>query len=75
MKMGPSGRGYGYHGQTCGVQTWVVGCALASLLGKEYEQYYIQKCLDIMKKNIYFPSCAPKITLHFAQIPLQKWGV
>jgi hypothetical protein len=31
--------GYGCHGQTCGVQTWDVGCALASLLGVEYEQY------------------------------------
>jgi hypothetical protein len=26
---------------------WVVGCAFASLLGIEYEQYYIQKRLDI----------------------------
>ncbi len=40
--------GYGCHGQIRGVQTWVVGCALASLLGIEYEQYYIQKSLDIM---------------------------
>jgi hypothetical protein len=40
--------GYGYHdGQTCGLWTWVVGCALASLSGVEYEQYSIQKRLDI----------------------------
>jgi hypothetical protein len=39
--------GYGYHGETCWVQTWVVGCAIASLLGMEYEQYYIHKCLNI----------------------------
>jgi hypothetical protein len=25
--------GYKYHGQTCGVQTWVMGCAFPSLLG------------------------------------------
>jgi hypothetical protein len=43
--------GYGCHGQTHGVRTWVVGCPLASLLGVEYEQYYIQKRLDIMLKN------------------------
>jgi hypothetical protein len=40
--------GYRNHGQTLGVWTWVVGCAFASLLGIEYEQYYIQKRLDIM---------------------------
>jgi hypothetical protein len=40
--------GNGYHGQTRGVRTKVVGCAFASLLGMEYEQYSIQKCLDIM---------------------------
>ncbi len=40
--------GYGYHGQTRGVRTWVVGCALASLLAVEYKQYSIQKCLAIM---------------------------
>jgi hypothetical protein len=40
--------GYGYYGQTHGVGSWVVGCAFASLLGMEYEQYYIQKCLDQM---------------------------
>jgi hypothetical protein len=40
--------GYGPHGQTCGVWTWVVGCALASLLGKELGQYSIQKHLDMM---------------------------
>ncbi len=39
--------GYGYHGLTRGVRTWVVGCALASDLGVEYESYSIQKCLDI----------------------------
>jgi hypothetical protein len=39
--------GYGCHGQTCGVPTCVVGCAFASLLGMEYEQYLIQKCPDI----------------------------
>jgi hypothetical protein len=39
--------GYGCHGQTRGVWTWVVSCALGSLLGVEYEQYYIKKCLDI----------------------------
>jgi hypothetical protein len=39
--------GYGHHCQTCVVQTWVVGCDLASLLGMEYEQYSIQKILDI----------------------------
>ena len=26
----------------------VMGCTLASLLGVDYEPYYIQKCLDIM---------------------------
>jgi hypothetical protein len=41
------GGGYGYHGQTCGVQALVVGCSLANLLGMDYEQYYIQKYLDI----------------------------
>jgi hypothetical protein len=39
--------GYGYHGQTRGVRTWVVGCALASHLGVKYEPYSIQKRLDI----------------------------
>jgi hypothetical protein len=31
--------GYGYHGQTCGVRTWVVGCTFENenLLGVEYE--------------------------------------
>jgi hypothetical protein len=55
--------GYGYHGQTCGVWTRVVGCAFISFLGMEYEQYSIQKCLDItLKKNaISIPSCAPEI--------------
>jgi hypothetical protein len=67
--------GYGFHGQTHGVQTYVVGCALASLLGMEYEQYYIQKCLDITEKNPSSePSCAAKIPLQFAQITLQKMG-
>jgi hypothetical protein len=39
--------GYGCHGVIREVLALVVGCALASLLGVEYEQYYIQKCLDI----------------------------
>jgi hypothetical protein len=39
--------GYEYHGQTRGVQTWVVGCAPVSHLGVEYEPYSIQKRLDI----------------------------
>jgi hypothetical protein len=32
------------------VWTWVVGFALASLLGVEYKKYYIQKSLDVTKK-------------------------
>ncbi len=52
---------YGYHGQTRGVRTWVVGCAFENLLGVEYEQYSIQKCLDIMLKKNHPP-------LHLAQL-------
>jgi hypothetical protein len=67
---------YRYHGQTRGVQALVVGCAFANLLSVEYEQYYIQKCLDItLKKPSSIPSCAPEITLHFAQTPNRKWDV
>jgi hypothetical protein len=47
-KSGRQGRVQINHGQTCGVQTWVVGCAFENLLGMEYEQQTIQKCLDIM---------------------------
>ncbi len=47
--------GYGCYGETHGVRTSVVGCALACLLGMEYEQYYIQssgyfvKCCRLCK--------------------------
>jgi hypothetical protein len=41
------GGGHKYHGQTHGVQALVVGCAFENILGMEYEQYSIQKCLDI----------------------------
>jgi hypothetical protein len=27
---------YGYHGQTCVVQTWVVACAFENLLGVDF---------------------------------------
>jgi hypothetical protein len=47
IKIGLLGEGSRYHGQTCGAQVLVVGCVFANLLGMEYEQYYIQKCLDI----------------------------
>ncbi len=61
------------HGQTHGVWTWVVGCALTSLLGIEHEQYNIKNALTLRKKNpSSILSCAAKIPLHFAQIPLQK---
>jgi hypothetical protein len=40
------------HGQTHGVQTGVVGCALASLLGMEYEQYF-----NISSKNALILEC------------------
>ncbi len=46
IKLGIVG-GSGCHDQTHEVQTWVVGCAFANLLGMEYEQYSIHKCLDI----------------------------
>jgi hypothetical protein len=63
------------HGQSHGVGTWVAGCALASLLGVEYKQHYIQNALIIRKKNpSSIRSCATKIPLHIAQIPLQKMG-
>jgi hypothetical protein len=30
----------------------------------------------LRKKNLSsIPSCTPEIPLHFAQIPLQKWGI
>jgi hypothetical protein len=41
--------GYGYiMVKLHGVRTWVVGCDFENLLGMSYEQFYIQKCLDIM---------------------------
>ncbi len=65
--------GYEYHGQTRGVRTWVVGCALASLLGMECEQYCIQKCLDIIYKNsILYSILHTPNTPKFAQIPFQN---
>jgi hypothetical protein len=65
--------GYGCHDQTCGVRTWDVGCALAILLGVEYEQYYIQKFLDITKKIIPISSCAePNNPILCSNTPLKK---
>jgi hypothetical protein len=41
--------GYGCHGQTRGVQTWVVGCAFENLLGVEI----LSKNALILHKNIH----------------------
>jgi hypothetical protein len=43
--------GYRYYGETCGVHALIVSCAFANLLAMEYEQYYIQKYLDISRKK------------------------
>ncbi len=66
-------------GYGCHVRTWVVGCALASLLGVEYEQSYIQKCLDITwKKHPLFHFAHkkyPYILLKYPSIKLGIWDV
>jgi hypothetical protein len=35
--------GYGYHGQTCGVWTWVVGCAdmVSSCVGQKVPKLFL----------------------------------
>jgi hypothetical protein len=43
--------GYGCHGQTHGVQTWVVGCAFENLLGVEIP---FKDALPLCKKTILY---------------------
>jgi hypothetical protein len=73
MKCGRQGMVRIYYGQTRRLWTWVLGYAFENLLGMEILS---KNALILRKKKIYsIPTCAFKIPLHVAQIPLQKWGI
>jgi hypothetical protein len=73
MKIWLSEEGMDIMAKNCRVRTWIVGCAFKNLFGMEILS---KNALILGKKSpSSIPSCAPKIPLHVAQIPLQKWGI
>jgi hypothetical protein len=67
------GGGYEYHGQTCGVQTWVVGCAFENLLGMEIPS---KNALTLCKKiHPLLHFAHPKYPHMLLKYPTKKWGI